>query len=200
MKLLATLDFSDMTDSVVAAARKLAGTSSASIVLLHVMPEEKQDIEFHPTIEPRYHPPAKYYREPDSSGEGDTVPILHNKHFKTLQNIADTLNNDGIETSFSIVHGNTVETILEQAENLFCFDVAVKKVHDERSDSFDIIPLKHWTVERWRNSCRVICNQGGYVGQSLFADKVEDFPVMVYENQFWKRELFQAFDNEKIDM
>ena len=116
MKLLATLDFSDMTDSVVAAARKLADTSSASIVLLHVMPEEKQDIEFHPTIEPRYHPPAKYYREPDSSGEGDTVPILHNKHFKTLQNIADTLNNDGIETSFSIVHGNTVETILEQAE------------------------------------------------------------------------------------
>ena len=116
MKLLATLDFSDVTNNVVAAARKLAGTSSASVILLHVMPEEKHDIEFHPTIEPHYQPPEKYYREPESSGEGDNVPILHDKSFKTLQNIADTLNNDGIETSFSIVHGNTVETILEQAE------------------------------------------------------------------------------------
>ena len=79
MKLLAALDFSDVTDNVVATLRQLAGDSAASVVLLHVMPEEKQDIEFHPTIDPHYHPPEKYYREPDSSEEGDAVPILHNK-------------------------------------------------------------------------------------------------------------------------
>lgn len=116
MKLLAALDFSDVTDNVVATVRQLAGNSSASVILLHVLPEEKQDIEFHPTIEPRYRPPEKYYREPDSSEEGDAVPILHDKNFKTLQNIADALNKEGVETSFSIVHGNTVKVILEQAE------------------------------------------------------------------------------------
>ena len=116
MKILAALDLSNLTNSVVATTRKLAGDSSATVALLHVLPEENQGIEFHPTIEPHYHPPGKYYREPDSSEEGDAVPILHDKNFKSLQNIADTLNNDGIKTSFSIVHGNTVEVILEQAE------------------------------------------------------------------------------------
>lgn len=116
MKILAALDLSSMTNSVVAITRKLAELSSATVSLLHVLPEENQGIEFHPTIEPHYHPPEKYYREPDSSEEGDNVPILHDKNFKTLQNIADTLNNDGIETSFSIIHGNTIEAILEHAE------------------------------------------------------------------------------------
>ncbi len=116
MKILVALDFSDVAASVVKAARKLAKASSATVILLHVLPEENQGIEFHPTIEPHYHPPEKYYREPDSSEEGDTVPILHDKNFKHLQNIADTLNKDGIETSFSVVHGDPVTAILAQAE------------------------------------------------------------------------------------
>ena len=57
MKILAALDFSDVMDNVVTTARKLAGASSATVILLHVLPEENQGIEFHPTIEPRYHPP-----------------------------------------------------------------------------------------------------------------------------------------------
>ena len=132
MKILAALDLSSVTNSVVAITRKLAELSSATVSLLHVLPEENQGIEFHPTIEPHYHPPEKYYREPDSSEEGDNVPILHDKNFKTLQNIADTLNNDGIETSFSIIHGNTIEAILEQAEKE-CADLIVLGSHGHKT-------------------------------------------------------------------
>ncbi len=116
MKLLAALDFSHITATVVATAQKLAAASRARVILLHVIAEDQQTIEFHPTIEPRYHPPQKYYREPDASEEGDAVPILHDKSFRKLQDSADTLNRNGVETSISIVHGETVRTIIEQAE------------------------------------------------------------------------------------
>jgi nucleotide-binding universal stress UspA family protein len=116
MKLLAALDFSDVTDNVVTTIQKLAGASSASVILLHVIADDKQDIEFHPTIEPHYRPPQKYYHEPDSSEEGDAVPILHHKNFKKLQNIADLLDEEGIEATLSIVHGNAARTIIEHAE------------------------------------------------------------------------------------
>ncbi len=116
MKILAALDFTEAADNVIRTARKFADASSATVTLLHVLPEEGKGIEFNPTIEPHYQPPVKYYREPDSSGEGDTVPILHDQHFKKLQIIADTLNMAGIETTFSIVHGNAVRAILERAE------------------------------------------------------------------------------------
>ena len=132
MKILAALDFSDVMDNVVTTARKLAGASSATVILLHVLPEENQGIEFHPTIEPRYHPPEKYYREPDSSEEGENVPILHDKNFKHLQSIADTLNKNGIETSFSIVHGDPVKAILEQAEKEHA-DLIMLGLHGHRT-------------------------------------------------------------------
>lgn len=116
MKLLAALDLGTETNAVVRTAASLAGSSSASIALLHVLPEEKQEIEFHPTITPRYQPPPKYYRESESTGEGSTVPLLHDKRFKEMQDIAESLNSEGIDATFSFVHGNPVERIVETAK------------------------------------------------------------------------------------
>ena len=115
MKLLAALDLGKETDAIVRTTLSLARNSSASVTLLHVLPEEKQDIEFHPTITPHYQPPPKYYREPDSTGEGNTVPLLHDKRFKEMQDIAETLNSENIDATFSFVHGNPVERIVEAA-------------------------------------------------------------------------------------
>lgn len=116
MKILAALDFTDITENVVAATKKIAGESSATVLLLHVLEEESQGMEFHPTIEPHYRRPEKYYREPDSTEEGDAVPLLHDKRLRELQDFADTLRQAGIETAVSLVHGDPVATVLERAE------------------------------------------------------------------------------------
>ncbi|ASQ91400.1 universal stress protein UspA [Prosthecochloris sp. GSB1] len=116
MKILAALDFTVITETVVAATKKIAGESSATVLLLHVLAEESQGMEFHPTIEPHYHRPEKYYREADSSEEGDTVPLLHDKRLRELQDLADILRQAGIETAVSLVHGDPVATVLERAE------------------------------------------------------------------------------------
>ncbi|MBC8525003.1 MAG: universal stress protein [Chlorobium phaeobacteroides] len=116
MRILAALDLSDVTDNVVSSVRKIAHASSSTVILLHVLPEEGQEIDLHPTIDPHYHPPEKYYHQPDSSEEGERVPILHDRNFKILQNISDDLNNYGVEAKVSLVHGNALQVIVEQAE------------------------------------------------------------------------------------
>jgi len=116
MRILAALDLSDVTDTVVSSVRKIAHASASIVILLHVLPEEGQEIDLHPTIDPQYHPPEKYYHQPDSAEEGESVPILHDRNFKLLQNISDDLNSYGVESKVSIVHGNALQAIVEQAE------------------------------------------------------------------------------------
>ncbi len=115
MKLLCAVDFSESTTSLVRAAEKLAGNCNATIVLLHVLPPDDKDIEFHPTIEARFKPRKKYYREADSTEKGDSVPILHNRKYNLLQTIADWLKESGITSEISIIHGGEIDGIVEQA-------------------------------------------------------------------------------------
>ena len=116
MKILAALDFSDTTESVIRTAKKIAAASSGNVLLLHVIPEDNSGMEFNPSMEPRQKPTGKYYREPDSTEEGDAVPLLHDRRFRELQNMADSLKDEGIETAVSIVHGDPVNMVLEHAE------------------------------------------------------------------------------------
>ena len=115
MKLLCAIDFSESTIDLIKSAEKLGTDCNATLVLTHVMPPDENEIEFQPIIEAHFKPRKKYYTEPDSTEKGDSVPILHNRKYQLLQTITEWLKEKGISSEISIVHGNEVDGIIEQA-------------------------------------------------------------------------------------
>ncbi|ARM31651.1 universal stress protein [Prosthecochloris sp. HL-130-GSB] len=116
MKIICAVDLTSSTTWLIEAAATLAKQCGAELMLVHVMPEKGREIDFHPTIEARFRPRRKYYREPDSPEKGDSVPILHDRAFNLLQTVSDWLKEQGVSADISIIHGNEVEGILSQAE------------------------------------------------------------------------------------
>jgi nucleotide-binding universal stress UspA family protein len=112
MKLLVTVDLSDYTDLVVRQAGKFAKALSGQVWLLHVAAPEPADIT------------AATY-EPNSLGLGMDPQTLrdylaercHQAHQK-IQEIADRLRKEGVDTTALLVEGATVDAILEQASKL----------------------------------------------------------------------------------
>jgi len=115
MKILCAVDFTESTQRLITAAEKIAAACHGSVILLHVLPPDNPEIDFHPTIEAHFKPPEKYYHEPGSAEKGDSVPILHHKTFRLLQTIADWLKDRNIASELSIIHGDPVSGILEKA-------------------------------------------------------------------------------------
>lgn len=99
-KLLAAVDFSDVTDQVVEQAAALAEAFSAELTLLHVA---APDPDF-----------VGYEAGPDTVRD-TRAGELRGEHRK-LQEIADSLRERSIPTKALLIQGPTIEKILDEAE------------------------------------------------------------------------------------
>ncbi|MBF0587361.1 universal stress protein [Prosthecochloris sp. N3] len=116
MNILCALDLEKSSTWVIRAASQLGSRCNATLLLLHVLSDDTDDIDFHPTIEVNFKPRKKYYHETGSPEKGDTVPVLHTRAYKLLQTVSDWLKESGISSDISVVHGNPVDRIIEEAE------------------------------------------------------------------------------------
>lgn len=102
MNILVSLDISESTEKVAAAASQLAKAMSAKLYLIHV-------------AEP----------EPDFIGYGvgpqtvrDSVSEEFHKEHAHIQELAESLRHEGLDVKGLLIQGSTVDTILKQADKL----------------------------------------------------------------------------------
>jgi len=102
MKLLVAIDLSESTEKIVKKVKEIAKTLSAKVWLLHVAEPEPDFVgwEVGPQPERDFH-----------------SKIFHGEH-RRIQEIADRLRKDGLDTTALLVQGGTVETILNEASKL----------------------------------------------------------------------------------
>ena len=102
MKLLVALDLSDCTEKILDQVVEIALPLKASIWLIHNGMPEPDTLEF--KVDPL-------------SAREDLAKKFHFEHQK-IQEYAGFLREKGLDTTALLVHGTTVDTILEAAEKL----------------------------------------------------------------------------------
>ena len=102
MKLLVAIDFSEATKKILEHVKNLVCQTGSAIWLLHVAMPDPDFVGYEVGPETEREFVAKKFRE---------------EHTK-LQEIADDLRQNGIETTPLLIQGPSVETILEQATKL----------------------------------------------------------------------------------
>ncbi|MGW8193820.1 MAG: universal stress protein [Desulforhopalus sp.] len=102
MNILACIDLSESTEKVVDTAAEMAKAVSAKLWLLHIAEPEPDFIGFH--VGPQ--------------SVTDSYSKKFRREHRQVQDIADRLRAEGIETTALLVQGPTVETILAKAESL----------------------------------------------------------------------------------
>jgi nucleotide-binding universal stress UspA family protein len=102
MKILAAIDFSPVTEQVLATLVQMAATLPAQVWLVHVAPPEPAFVG--------------YEAGPDVV-RGQVAAELHASHQK-LQQLADRLRASGVETTALQLQGKTVETVISEANKL----------------------------------------------------------------------------------
>ena len=102
MKILAAVDFSPVTERVVDVLRQMAATFPAEVRLVHVAPPE---------------PAFVGYVAGPAVVRDQVATELHASH-QQLQELADRLRADGVDTTALQLQGATVATILAEAERL----------------------------------------------------------------------------------
>ena len=102
MKILAAIDFSPVTEQVVATLMQMAATLPAQVWLIHVAPPDPAFVG--------------YEAGPDVV-RGQVAVELHASHQK-LQKLADRLRAAGVETTALQLQGKTVDTVIAEAERL----------------------------------------------------------------------------------
>jgi len=102
MKLLVAIDFSEVTEKIMAKVKELALKVNAKVWLIHVVQPEPDFIGYKVGPETEREFIAKKFRQ---------------KHI-LLQEKAEELKNEGINITPLLVQGPTIETILSQAEKI----------------------------------------------------------------------------------
>ena len=97
--ILVPVDFSDVTDAVVATAGHLARGFNASLRLIHVAPGEPEFIGY----------------EPGPQTVRDHVAQDHRDEHRRLQAIGEKLKQDGFQATTLLVQGQPPEKILHEA-------------------------------------------------------------------------------------
>jgi len=110
MKILVTIDFSDITKKVLDQSRKLAKSMQAEICLLHVAEPNPDHIAYD------YDPAAMYAVDP-AEIRNQIAQRFHQEH-KTLQKDAEELRNEGFNCKALMVQGPTVEMLLNGVNKL----------------------------------------------------------------------------------
>ena len=99
MKILVTIDFSDITEKVLRESQSLAQAMSAELILIHVAEANPDHITYD------YDPAAMYAIDP--SEIRDQIAQRFHKEHKTLQQYANELRNSGINCKALMVQGET---------------------------------------------------------------------------------------------
>ena len=110
MKILVTIDFSDITEKVLRESQSLAQAMSAEVCLLHVAEPNPDHITYD------YDPAAMYAIDP--SEIRDQIAQRFHKEHKLLQQYADEFRNSGLNCKALMVQGETVQMILNGIEKL----------------------------------------------------------------------------------
>ncbi len=102
MKILVCVDLSESTEIIVNKIEELAKSLSAQVWLLHNAVPEPEHVEF--KVDPL-------------AARESLAKKFHVEH-RQIQGIAERLRNAGVEATALLVHGATVETILQEASDV----------------------------------------------------------------------------------
>jgi len=102
MHILAAIDFSEATDSILRETERLAGKLSAKVWLLHVAPPEPDFVGY----------------EPGPQTERDLVARHRHEEHRQLQQLADGLRQRGVETTALLIQGVIADTILAESDKV----------------------------------------------------------------------------------
>ena len=102
MKILAAVDFSPVTAQVLATLKQIAATFPAEVWLVHVAPPD----------------PAFIGYEAGPHAVRNQVAVEHHARHQQLQELAERLRSDGVETTALLLQGATVVTLIAEAERL----------------------------------------------------------------------------------
>ena len=102
MKILAAVDFSPVTEAVLSVLRQMAATFPAEVRLVHVAPPD---------------PAFVGYVAGPAVVRDQVATELHESH-QQLQELADRLRAEGVNTTALQLQGATVATILAEAERM----------------------------------------------------------------------------------
>lgn len=102
MNILAAVDFSPVTAQVLATIRQIAATFPAQVWLVHVAPPD----------------PAFVGYEAGPGTVRDQVAGEHHARHRELQQLAEGLRADGVETTALLLQGSTVATLVAEADRL----------------------------------------------------------------------------------
>ncbi|MDJ0846451.1 universal stress protein [Crocosphaera sp.] len=102
MKILVAVDCSESTEKVVNKAQEMAKALSAKLWLIHVAQPE---------------PDFLGYKTGPQTERDFVAKTFHAEHSQ-IQEMAEKLRNEGIETTALLIQGSTVETILKETKKL----------------------------------------------------------------------------------
>ena len=102
MKLLVAVDLSESTQTIVDRVKTITGDHSARVWILHNAEPEPGFVEFKV--------------DPVAAREA-LAKRFHAEH-RQIQALADRLRREGLEATALLVHGPTVKTILQEADDL----------------------------------------------------------------------------------
>ena len=102
MKILAAVDFSPVTAQVLATLKQMAATFPAQVWLVHVAPPD----------------PAFIGYEAGPHAVRNQVAAEHHARHQQLQELAERLRSDGVDTTALLLQGATVATLVAEAERL----------------------------------------------------------------------------------
>ncbi len=102
MNFLVAVDCSDSTPKVVNKAKEMAKALSGKLWIIHIAQPEPDFVGYNtgPQTERDY-----------------VAKVLHSQHSQ-IQEIAENLRNEGIETTALLIQGSTVEMIIKEAKKL----------------------------------------------------------------------------------
>jgi nucleotide-binding universal stress UspA family protein len=99
---LAAVDFSDVTEGVMALVTSLAGALGAEVRLVHVAAPDPEFVGY----------------DVDSTALRDVRAREYREEHRQLQALADRLREQGIDARALLIRGPTVEKIVEEAERV----------------------------------------------------------------------------------
>lgn len=100
--ILAAIDFSDVSDAVVAMAANLARSTGAKLTVIHVAPPDPDFVGYDPGPQTVRDQVARHFKE---------------EHQK-LQRLAEDMEKQGIDGVALLIQGPTIEKIREEADNI----------------------------------------------------------------------------------
>ena len=110
MKILVTIDFSDITEAVLQQTRKLAEAMDAEVVLMHIADPHPDQVAYD------FDPAATYAIDPAEIR--DTIAQKFHQQHQSLQQHAEQLRGQGVNCKALMIQGEVVSTVLEEADKL----------------------------------------------------------------------------------